>query len=210
MSHKTAAPCLDASLEMFWPLCCFCTHRLQWDLCRCLHKRSLQAPQAAVTLIACHALQNSSQFIVQGVKVWTPRGPILGAEEGQNIPPQPILSRLGLVGRRSVLLEDPFLTSEEGCAKMFHNSLKHIVLVHSSSSFTPFLQKWRVVTPWWDPPSPNHNTERVRASPHHKSCCSGGCTAPRWWRFSHPWRGCFCTTGGDTLLLSVRSPSKQE
>jgi hypothetical protein len=39
----------------------------------------------------------------------------------------------------------------------------------------------------------------------HKSSCSGGCTAPWWWRFSRPWRGCFraCSrraTGGDALL----------
>ena len=56
-------------------------------------------------------------------------------------------------------------------------------------------------------------------SPHrtfeHKSCPSGSCTAPWWWRFSHLWRGCFharsrCATGGDALLLSIRSPLKRE
>ena len=136
-----AALCLDTSLETLWPLCCCCTHHLQWDLCHCLHETSLQAPQATVTLTAHHILQNSPQFIVQGDEVWTPQGPILGAEEGQNIPPQPLLSHLGLVGRSCVLLEDPFLTNEEGCAKMFHSSLKHIVLIHSGTSFTLFLQK---------------------------------------------------------------------
>ena len=40
----------------------------------------------------------------------------------------------------------------------------------------------------------------------HKSCCSGCYTAPQWWRFSHPWGGCFrahswYTTGGDALLF---------
>jgi len=30
-----------------------------------------------------------------GFEVWTPRGPILGADKGQNIPPQPLPSRLG-------------------------------------------------------------------------------------------------------------------
>jgi len=48
----------------------------------------------------------------------------------------------------------------------------------------------------------------------HKSC-SGCYTAPRWWKFSLPWRGCFLArsqraTEGDALLLSVRFPSKQE
>ena len=147
-----AALCLNASPEMLWPLCCCCMHHLQWDLCRCLHERSLQAPQAAMTLMACHVLQNSPQFIVQRVEVWTTRGPILSAKEGQNIPPQPLLSCLGLVARSWVLLEDPFLTTEEGCAKMFHNSLKHIVLICLGTSFTPFLQKWRGVTPWWGTP----------------------------------------------------------
>ena len=155
-----AALCLDTSLEMLWPLCCCCTHRLQWDHWRCLHERSLQAPQSAVMLTACHVLQNSPQFIVQGVEVWTPQGPILGDEEGQNIPPHPLLSRPGLVGRSWVLLEEPFLTTEEGCAKMFHDSLKHIVLIHSGTSFTPFLQKLRGVTPWWDPPPQQTITQK--------------------------------------------------
>jgi hypothetical protein len=52
-----------------------------------------------VILLASHVLQNSPQFTVQGVEVWTPRGPILRADEGQKVPPQPLPSRLGLVGR---------------------------------------------------------------------------------------------------------------
>jgi len=68
---------------------------------------------------------------------------------------------------------------------------------------------------------PNHNVERVMASLHSQNAPqgmfewkSGSYTAPRWWKISHPWR-CFhacsqCATGGDALLLSVRSPSKQE
>jgi len=62
-------------------------------------------------LLASHTLQNSPQFMVQGLEVWTLRGPILGTDEGRTVPPQPLLSRLGLVGRSSVLLEDPFLTT---------------------------------------------------------------------------------------------------
>jgi len=50
-------------------------------------------------LLASHVLQNSPQFTVQGVEVWTHRGPILGAVEGQKVPSQPLLSYLALVGR---------------------------------------------------------------------------------------------------------------
>ena len=63
------------------------------------------------------------QIIVQGFEVCTPRGPILGDDEGQKVPLQPLLSCLDLVGRSLVMQEDPFLTTEEGHVKMFHNSL---------------------------------------------------------------------------------------
>jgi len=52
-----------------------------------------------VALSASHVLQNSPQFIVQGVEVWTTRGPILGADKGQIVPPQSLLSRFGFVGK---------------------------------------------------------------------------------------------------------------
>jgi hypothetical protein len=60
------------SLEMLRPLCCCCTLHLQGDLCHCLHKGSPQALQAVVMLSACHVVQNSPQFIVQGFEVCTP------------------------------------------------------------------------------------------------------------------------------------------
>ena len=93
-----AALCLDASLETLWPLCCYRMLLLQGDLCRCLHERSPQALQAVVTLSPCHVLQNSPQIIVQGFEVCTRRNPILGADEGQKVTPQPLLSCLGLLG----------------------------------------------------------------------------------------------------------------
>ena len=43
---------------------------------------SLQALQYVATLSARHVLQHSPQFTVQGFEAWTPRGPILGADEG--------------------------------------------------------------------------------------------------------------------------------
>jgi len=65
-----AAPCLDASLEMLWQLCCRRTLRLQGDLCRCLHKGSPQAFQAVVTVSAHRDLQNSPQFMVREFEVF--------------------------------------------------------------------------------------------------------------------------------------------
>jgi len=64
-----AALCLKASLETLLPLCYRGTHHLQGDLCRCFHEGSLQTLQVVVTLSASHVLQNSPQFIVQGVEV---------------------------------------------------------------------------------------------------------------------------------------------
>jgi len=93
-----AALCLDASLETLRALCCFRTLHFQEDLFRCLHKGSPQALQVVVTLSANHVLQNSPQFIVQCFEVCTPRMPILGADVSQKVPPQSLLSCLGLLG----------------------------------------------------------------------------------------------------------------
>lgn len=65
-----AVLCLDASLETLRSLYCR-THRLQGDVCRCLHEGPLQALQVVETPSASHFL-NSLHFIVQGVEVWTP------------------------------------------------------------------------------------------------------------------------------------------
>ena len=118
-----AALCLNMSLEMLQPLSCHRALHHQGDLCCCLHKASPQALQAVVTLLARHVLQNSPQFIVQGYDVCTPQKPILGTDEGQKVPPQPLLSCLGLLSRNWVLLEDPFQATEEEHIKMFHNSM---------------------------------------------------------------------------------------
>jgi len=92
-----AALCLDTSPETLWPLCCRRTLWLQGD--HCLYMGSPQALQAVVTLSARHVLQNSPQFIVQSFEVCIPRKPILGTDEGQKVPLQPLLSCLGLLGR---------------------------------------------------------------------------------------------------------------
>jgi hypothetical protein len=144
-----AALCLDASLETLRPLCYRGTHRLQGNLCRCFHERSLQTVQVVLSLLASHVLQNSPQFIVPGFEVWTLRGPILGADKGRNVPPQPLLIRLG------------FWAGTESCWKTHSWPLKKVVLSclttpcstscwYTRTQVSPFLQKWRFVTPWWD------------------------------------------------------------
>ena len=69
-----AALCLDASLETLRPVCYRGTHRDQGDLCRCFHEGSLQTVQVVVTLLASLVIQNSPQFMVPVVEVWTHRG----------------------------------------------------------------------------------------------------------------------------------------
>jgi hypothetical protein len=81
MPLKTATLFLNASLVMVWPLSHRGTHCLQGDLCRCFHKGSLQTVHVVVTLLSSHVLQKSPKFILLGVEVWTPRGPILGANK---------------------------------------------------------------------------------------------------------------------------------
>ena len=110
---------LDASLETLRPPCYRGTHRLQADLYRWFRVGSLQTVHVVVTLLARHVLQNSPQFIVPGVEVWTPRGPILCADKGRNVPLQPFLFRFGFLGRNWFLLEDPFLTTVEGHVSCF-------------------------------------------------------------------------------------------
>jgi len=96
MSLKMSTLCLDASLDTRRSVCFHHMHCLQGDLCHCLQEGS---PQAVVMLSASRVLQNGPQFTVQGFEVWTPQGPILSTDEGQEVPSQPLLSCLGLVGR---------------------------------------------------------------------------------------------------------------
>ena len=116
MPLKMAAFCLEASRETLRPLWYRGTHRLQGDLCRCFHESSLQTVQVLVTLLASHVLQNSPQFIVRGFEVWTPRGPILGANKCRNVPPLPLLRRLG------------FWAGTESCWKTHSWPLKRVML----------------------------------------------------------------------------------
>jgi hypothetical protein len=75
--------------------------RKPWDAPATLLSRHAPSPGGSlqtvqvVTLLASHILQNSPQFLVPGVEVWTSRGPILGADKCRKIPPQPLLSSLG-------------------------------------------------------------------------------------------------------------------
>jgi len=223
MPLKMAALCLDASLETLRPLCYRDTHGLQGDLYRCFLEGFLQTVQVVVTLLASHVLQNNPQFIVPGVEVWTPRGPILGADKRRNVSPQPLLSRLGS------------WAGTESCWNTHSWPLKRVILscfttpCSTSSWYTrtpvsPLSCKNEDVSPMMGHLLPNHDVGRVMASLHpqnapqgtfERKSCSGCCTAPRWWNISRPWRGSFRSrsqraTGGDALFLSVGSPSKQE
>ena len=159
-----AALCLNASLETLRPLCYRGTHRLQGDFCRCFHEVFPQTVQVGVTLLVSLVLQNSPQFIAQGDEVWTPRGPILGADKCRNVPPQPLLSRLGLVGKSWVLLEDPFLTTEESCIK----EVSQLLVAHPLDTLGhQFSQRYRKNEEMWPPdgtPRQNHDVRRVMAS----------------------------------------------
>jgi len=133
MPLKMAALRLDASLKTLRPHCYRSTHCLQGDLCRCFHEGSLQAVQVVVMLLASHVLQNIPQFTVPGIEVWTPRGPILSADKGQNVPPQPLLSRLG------------FWSGTGSCWKIHSWPLKKVML----SCFTApcSTSSWYIRTP---------------------------------------------------------------
>ena len=63
-----AALCLDASHETLQPLCYCHMHRIQGDVCCCLHKGSLQALQAIVMLLACHVLQTIHSLLSRGLR----------------------------------------------------------------------------------------------------------------------------------------------
>jgi len=140
-----AALCLYASLEMLQPLCYDGTHRLQGDLCRYFHEGSLQTVQVVVTLLASPVLQNSPQFVFPGVEVWAPRGAILGADKGQNVCPQPLLSCLGLwSGTGWVLLEGPSVTTEEGHVNPLALELDIYSLAHHLCKMWIFCELRRV------------------------------------------------------------------
>ena len=170
------ALCPNASLETLWPLCYRGTHCLQRDLCRCFHQGSLQALQVVVTLSPRHVLQNSPQFIVQGVEVWLPEGQSLALIKAETF----------LRSHSWVVLA--MWTGAESCWKTHFWPLKTVVLRRFTSPFstsfwytwaplfTPFSQKWRGVTSWWDAPPPNHDVGRLMASctlrTHLKGCLS--------------------------------------
>ena len=147
-----ASLCLDANLETLRPLCYRGTQRHQEDLCRCFHEGSLQTVQIVVTLLASHVIQNSPQFIVQGLRS--------GLPDGQSS----ALINAGTCLRRHSWVVLALWTEADSCWKTHFWPLKRVVLRgyttpcstfswHTRARvFTPFSQKWRGVTPWWDNP----------------------------------------------------------
>jgi len=85
MTLKKAALCPDASLETLRPFCYRRTHRLQGDLCRCLHKGSLQAVQVVVALSASRDLK-PSQTKPSQAKVPTGGGDLRDAQVDVPVP----------------------------------------------------------------------------------------------------------------------------
>jgi len=72
-----AVLCLDASHETLQPLCYCHMHRIQGDVCCCLHKGSLQALQTVVMLLACHVLQTIHSLLSRGLRFALPEGQFL-------------------------------------------------------------------------------------------------------------------------------------
>jgi len=186
-----AALCFDASLETLRPLYYRGTHRLQGDFCRYFRVGSLETVQVVVTLLASHVLQNRPQPIVQEVEVCTSRRPIVGTDKGRNVPPQPLLCRLG------------FWAGTESCWKTHFWPLKRVMLscftthCRTSSSYTrtPFSPpscKLKMCHPLMGHLPSSHDVGRVMASLHtqnahqgtfeQKSFYSACYTAPRWWK----------------------------
>ena len=147
-----ATLCPIASFEMLQPLCYQGTHHLQGDLCHCFHEGSLQAVQVAVTLSASHVLQNSHSLKSRGLRS--------GLPEGQSS----ALIKAGTILHSHSWVVLALWAGAESCWKTHFWPMKTVVLRGfttpcSTSSwytlppvFTPFSQKLRGVTPWWDTP----------------------------------------------------------
>jgi len=144
-----ATLCLDASLETLRPFCYLGTHRLQGDLCRCFHEDLFR-----LSRLSWHFWQAISSKTAHNLLSRVLRS---GLSEGQSS----ALIKAGtflrshswvvlVLGRTWVLLEDPFLATEEGHVKLFHNVLEHVLLINWDTIFAPFVQKWRCITIWWD------------------------------------------------------------
>jgi hypothetical protein len=146
-----AALCPDASLETIRPLCYRGTHCLQEDLCRCFHEGSLQAAQVVVALSASNALQ-TDQFTVKGVEVWTPRRPNLGADKGRNVPRSHSWVVLALWSGAEFCWKTHFWPLKTVVLRGFTTPCSTFSWYTRAPVFTPFSQKWKVSTPWWDTP----------------------------------------------------------
>jgi len=141
--------------------------------------------------------------------------------------------------RSHTWVEMAFWAGNESCWKTHFWPLKVVMLRYFTTSCS--MSSWYTWTPVWplscknedvsSPdgtpptkpwcrksdglPAPSEHFPSLHGTFEHKYCLSADCTAPRWWRFSRLWRGCFCApsrcaTGGDALLLYVGFPSKQE
>ena len=218
MPLKMPALCL----QTLQPLCYRGTHHFHGDPCSFYHEGSLQTVQGVVMLLARLVLQNSPQFVLQGVEVWTPRRPILGSDKYRNVPPQPVLIYLGIVGRSWVagrLISDHW---RELCYEVSQLLVEKSSWYTWAPVFTPLSQKWRNVTPWWyTPTNPWHRKGDGLSAPlepsrlphrmcENKSCRSGICLLLEHEDFLVEEDVFMPILRGDALFFSVRSPSKGE
>ena len=167
-----AALCPEASLETLRPLCYRGTQRLQEDLCRCFREVSLQEVQVVVALSASRVLQNSPQFIVQGVEVWTPRGPILGADKSRNLPRSHSWVVLALWAGAEFCWKTHFWPLKTVVLRGFTTPCNTPSWYTRAAIFTPFSQN-EEVSPLIGHPPPNHDVGRVMASCTHRTNLKG-------------------------------------
>ena len=221
-----AVLCLDASLEMLQPLCCRCTLRLQGISATAFTRDLLRLSRLLWHFCYAISSKTAHSLLSKGLRSALPESQFSALSKAIRF----------LHNHSWVVLA--FWAGTEFYWKTHSWPLKGVMLrcfttpCSTSSWYTrtpvaPLSCKNEDVPPrdgtpptkpWCRKgdglPGPLERFPSPQGTFDHKSCCSGSCTAPRWWRFSRLWRGCFRAHSqratGDTPLLSIESPSKQE
>ena len=145
-----AVLCRNASLEMFRPLSYRSMHFLQGDLCRCFMRDLFRLPRLLWRFWQAISSETAHSLLSRGLRS--------GLREGQSL----ALIKAGMCLRSHSWVVFALWAGAESCWKTHFWPLKRVVLrvfttCCSTSSWytlalvlTPFSQKWRGVTPWWD------------------------------------------------------------
>jgi hypothetical protein len=123
-----------------------------------------------VTLWASHILQNSPQFIVQGVEVWTPWWPSSALIKARTFLHSCSRVVLALWARAESCWKTHFWPVKTVVLRGFTTPCKHILLMHSGTSFHTFLaelsppngappHQTMMQEGWW-PPAPSKRISR--------------------------------------------------